>query len=207
MAVLSIYDLGIMSPVKGARLNGLNGVKRRRRQKLRKYSLEIQKLPKSVKRLRYVKINRLNDFFRRLLTELTTPLECLFATVDIERTEQGAQTLFELKHHLQDIKNIFLDPKVSKSILNHMERILERGEDMGTVEQMTLTHSVTLMRNILHIPEENRSESTRGSESNSETSPDCTSGEANSGDTPIEMINYGANEDKNNPTVNTTPQK
>ena len=139
------------------------------------------------------------------MTELTTPLECLFATVDIERTEQGAQTLFELKHHLQDIKNVFLDPKISKSILNHMERILEKGEDMGTVEQMTLANSVTLMRNILHIPE---SESSRDTNStNSETSPDCTSGEANSGDTPIEMVNYGANADKNNPTGNTTPQK
>lgn len=127
--------------------------------------------------------------------------------MDIERTEQGANTLFELKHHLQDIKNTFLDPKMSKSILSHMEKILEKGEDMGTVEQMTLTNSVTLMRNILHIPEDNRRESSRDTNSTNSESPDCTSGEANSGDTPIEMVNYGGNGDKTNPNGNATPEK
>ena len=145
------------------------------------------------------------------MTELTTPLECLFANVDIENTEQGTNTLFELKQHLQDIKNVFLDPKISKSILNHVEKILEKGsEQMGIREKHMLANSVTLMRNILHIPEDNRESSdTKSTNSANSESPDCTtSGEANSGDTPIDMVNYGDNEHKQANGANAnTPRK
>ena len=132
----------------------------------------------------------------RLMTELTTPLECLFANVDMESTEQGANTLFELKQHLTDIKNVFLDPKISKSILSNMEKILEKqkGDTMGFREKHTMVNSVTLIRNILHIPEDGQ----EGSDtSNPSESPDCTSGEGNSGsgDSPVQLVNYGDSEE------------
>ena len=85
---------------------------------------------------------------------MTTPLECLFASLDVERSDEGAHTMYELKQHLSDIKNVFLDPRIDKSVLNHMERILNKGVDMTMNEKHLLVNCLTLLRNLLHIPEE-----------------------------------------------------
>ena len=145
--------------------------------------------------------------FFRLMTELTTPLECLFANVDMESTEQGANTLFELKQHLTDIKNVFLDPKISKSILSNMETILEKKqgsqEPMGFREKHMMTNSVTLIRNILHIPEDGQEGS--DTSNTSESSPYCTSGEGNSAGSGDSAIRESESEE--NKQVNNRPRK
>ena len=141
------------------------------------------------------------------MTELTTPLECLFANVDMESTEQGANTLFELKQHLTDIKNVFLDPKISKSILSNMETILEKKqgsqEPMGFREKHMMTNSVTLIRNILHIPEDGQEGS--DTSNTSESRPYCTSGEGNSAGSGDSAIRESESEE--NKQVNNRPRK
>ena len=84
--------------------------------------------------------------------DLTTPLECLFANADVDQSEEGAHILFELRQHLSEIKNIFLDPRISKSILLQLERLLTKA-DLCLNEKHCLMNSITLMRNVLHIPE------------------------------------------------------
>ena len=136
-----------------------------------------------------------NEGFYRLLVDLTTPLECLFACPDVERSDEGAQTIFELKQHLSDLKNIFLDPRVSKSILLHIERIVNKSSQEVS-ERQCVVACVTLLRNILHIPEmrPNVPNSTN-TDTNTTESPISTNGDgdANSGDgeTPLEEDAYG----------------
>ena len=66
--------------------------------------------------------------FFRLMADLTTPLECLFANPNMEGTsEEGTYAIYELKQHLSDIKTVFLDPKIAKTVLTHMTRLLEKG--------------------------------------------------------------------------------
>ena len=57
--------------------------------------------------------------------ELTTPFECLFAGLDFERNEDGAHMLFEHKQFLSDVKNVFLDSRIAKSIMTQLENLLE----------------------------------------------------------------------------------
>ena len=66
-----------------------------------------------------------HNFFR-LMADLTTPLECLFANME-GASEEGTYAIYELKQHLSDIKTVFLDPKIAKTVLTHMTRLLEKG--------------------------------------------------------------------------------
>jgi hypothetical protein len=105
--------------------------------------------------------------------DMTTPLECLFASVGIDKSEEGAQTVFELKQHLSDIKNIFLDPRIARSILIQVERLLNRSDDILSCERNCLINCVTLLRNVLHIPETspNGSENDENDDSSQNNSP------------------------------------
>ena len=90
------------------------------------------------------------------MADLTTPLECLFASPNIHgNSDEGAYAIYELKQHLSDIKSVFLDPKIAKAILTHMERILNKGDSpMSLTDKHVLVNCVILLRNILHIPED-----------------------------------------------------
>lgn len=105
-------------------------------------------------------------------------MECLFANVNVERSDEGAHTMYELKQHLSDIKSLFLDPKTAKSVLNHLERILNKGIDMTMNEKHLVVNCVTLLRNILHIPEE--CPSPNSSENSGETTESPVSTQENS---------------------------
>ena len=130
----------------------------------------------------------------KLLADMTTPLECLFASLNVERTDEGAHTMYELKQHLSDIKNLFLDPKIAKSVLNHMERLLNKGVDMSPNEKHLMVNCVTLLRNILHIPEEGPGPLSSGEASGGTTeSPNSTNSGDGDGETPI-LDDFGVNE-------------
>jgi hypothetical protein len=106
----------------------------------------------------------------RVLVNFTTPLECLFSTEELSQTEEGQQTLFELEQHLSEAKNLFLDQRVASNVLEVMDRTLADIRDKFTASSDCPTSSaeeerlvtdcrsvascVTLLRNILHIPDD-----------------------------------------------------
>ena len=97
--------------------------------------------------------------------ELTTPFECLFAGLDFERNEDGAHMLFEHKQFLSDVKNVFLDSRIAKSIMTQLENLLENdAADLKNHEKHCIVNSITLIRNVLHIPEPDNNGSNNSSE-------------------------------------------
>jgi len=114
----------------------------------------------------------------KLMADLTTPLECLFANQNMGGTyDESAYAVYQLKTYLSDIKNEFLDPKIAKTILTHMSRILEKGVTrMTTIDKHVLVNCVILLRNILHVPEDGMKIRT----TNSDTSTNTTSNEDSS---------------------------
>ena len=92
-------------------------------------------------------------------------MECLFGGIYVDRSDGGSHVFYELVQHLSDTKNIFLDPRLSKSILTQMERLLSKEtEEMALTEKHCLLNCITLLRNVLHIPD--NSESSTNSNSN-----------------------------------------
>ena len=103
--------------------------------------------------------------------ELTTPFECLFAGLDFERNEDGAHMLFEHKQFLSDVKNVFLDPRIAKSIMTQLENLLENDDacDLKNHEKYCIVNSITLIRNVLHIPEPDKTPDSNSENTNSAT--------------------------------------
>ena len=55
---------------------------------------------------------------------LLTPIECLCSIEDLNRTEEGQQTLFELQQQLSDAKSVFLDQRITRNILEFVDKEL-----------------------------------------------------------------------------------
>jgi hypothetical protein len=129
----------------------------------------------------------------KLMADLTTPLECLFANPNMEGTsDETTYAIYELKQHLSDIKSVFLDPTIGKTILNHMTRILERGDrNMTIIDKHILVNCVILIRNILHIPEDGTKTRTTSNSESTTNLAETTSGEdTSSSETPL-ILNKG----------------
>ena len=95
--------------------------------------------------------------------EMTTPLECLFVSMDhMDHSDEVTHILFELKQHLSEIKNIFLDSRISRSILTQLEKLLNKSTPLSHNEKHCLLNCITLMRNVLHIPENASSSNSNG---------------------------------------------
>ena len=56
--------------------------------------------------------------------ELTTPLEGLFPVDEVSRTKEGQTTITHLTQHLSDLKDIFLDKRLTKVIIEYVENTL-----------------------------------------------------------------------------------
>ncbi len=48
------------------------------------------------------------------------------ATEELAQTAEGQQTLYELQQHMSEAKNIFLEVKVAKNIMQVMDDMLEK---------------------------------------------------------------------------------
>ena len=44
----------------------------------------------------------------------------------LKSTEEGLQIIHEIELHLFEVKNAFLDPKVSKVVMSHAEKLLNK---------------------------------------------------------------------------------
>ena len=56
--------------------------------------------------------------------ELSKPLERVFSIEEVKRTVEGQQTIMDLQQHLSDIKDIFLDKRLTKVIIEYVENTL-----------------------------------------------------------------------------------
>ncbi|XP_037917085.1 protein timeless isoform X2 [Hermetia illucens] len=91
----------------------------------------------------------------RILVNLTVPVECLFSVDVMYRTEVGRHTIFELNKLLITSKEAFLEPKSTKAIIDYMKSILESDTKLTMSQCDTMNNCLLLLRNILHIPENN----------------------------------------------------
>jgi timeless protein len=89
----------------------------------------------------------------RLLVNLTVPIECLLSHDVMNRTEIGRHTIYELNRLLFTSKEVFVDLKITKAIIDHMKTILETDHKLSLAQCESINNSLLLFRNILHIPE------------------------------------------------------
>lgn len=100
-----------------------------------------------------IKDSQIIDSAVRLMVNLTVPIECLLSAEVMIRTDIGRHTIYELNHLLYTSKEVFVDTKVTKSIIDHMKNILETDHKLSIEECESVSNCLLLLRNILHIPE------------------------------------------------------
>lgn len=88
----------------------------------------------------------------RILSNLTTPVECLLPIDIMSKTDAGRNTILELKWLLESCKETFLDPRTTRCVVNHIKEVVSKDENLTNSDIETLNDSLTLLRNILHIP-------------------------------------------------------
>nr|AGZ88039.1 TIMELESS [Belgica antarctica] len=89
----------------------------------------------------------------RLLVNLTIPIECLLSVDVMSRTEIGRHTIYELNRLLITSKEVFIDSKATKAVIDWMKVILENDHKLSTEQCESINNCLLLLRNILHIPE------------------------------------------------------
>lgn len=89
----------------------------------------------------------------RLLVNLTIPIECLLSVEVMSRTEIGRHTIYELNRLLITSKEVFVDSKATKAVIDRMKVILENDHKLSPEQCESVNNCLLLLRNILHIPE------------------------------------------------------
>lgn len=97
--------------------------------------------------------SKVTDCAIRLLVNLTVPFECLLSVEVMSRTEIGRHTIYELNRLLYTSKEIFVDLKATKAIIDHMKTILENDQKLSSSQCESINNCLLLLRNILHIAE------------------------------------------------------
>lgn len=93
------------------------------------------------------------DGVLRLMVNLTVPIECLLSVEVMSRTDIGRHTVYELNHLLITSKEVFVDPRTTRAIVDHMKNILESDNKLSLPQCDSINNCLLLLRNILHIPE------------------------------------------------------
>lgn len=47
------------------------------------------------------------------------------AVEEVCQTQEGQQTVYELQQHMNEVKNVFMDPKLTKNILHVTDKTLQ----------------------------------------------------------------------------------
>ena len=72
-------------------------------------------------------------FIDSVLVNITTPVECLMSSNKLRNSKEGLQIIHEIEVHLFEVKNAFLDPKVSKAVMGHAEKLLEKVSEFQLI--------------------------------------------------------------------------
>ncbi|XP_055541852.1 protein timeless isoform X2 [Wyeomyia smithii] len=89
----------------------------------------------------------------RLLVNLTVPVECLLPLDSVSATEIGRHTVFELNKLLITSKEVFVELKTTKAVIDHMKCLLETDGKLSVESCDSINNCLLLLRNILHVPE------------------------------------------------------
>lgn len=102
-----------------------------------------------------VKDPKLIDMMVRILVNLTMPVECLFSTKVMMRTEIGRHTVSDLTSLLMSCKESFTDARATRAVVEHMKNVFDKGNKLQFAQCDSINNCLLLLRNILHIPEMN----------------------------------------------------
>lgn len=93
----------------------------------------------------------------RILVNLTFPIECLLNVDLTSKTDYGQYTIFDINKLLATTKVAFTDLRVSKAILCFLKKNLsvEPKGKLSQEQRTNISDGLLLLRNILHIPENN----------------------------------------------------
>ncbi|KAF6208323.1 hypothetical protein GE061_016777 [Apolygus lucorum] len=89
----------------------------------------------------------------KLFAELTTPVESLLLVDVMSKSDAGRSTIIELNWLLYSAKESFLEPKATRRIVDIIRMLLDEGVEPNSANEDTLTDCISLLRNILHVPE------------------------------------------------------
>lgn len=101
----------------------------------------------------YATTAKLIDMMVRILVNLTMPVECLFSTKVMMRTEIGRHTVSDLTTALLLYKECFTDARATRAVVEHMKNVFDKGNKLQFAQCDSINNCLLLLRNILHIPE------------------------------------------------------
>lgn len=100
-----------------------------------------------------VKDPKLIDIMVRILVNLTIPVDCLFSTKVMMRTEIGRHTVSDLTALLLSCKECFTDARATRAVVEHMKNVFDKGNKLQFAQCDSINQCLMLLSNILHIPE------------------------------------------------------
>ncbi|XP_053625997.1 protein timeless isoform X2 [Plodia interpunctella] len=97
----------------------------------------------------------------KILLNLTIPVECLLSVELITQTDFGRHYVFEINNLLTATKTAFTDHRTTRVIIDFLKKNIDNEQKTKlSVEQCTnISNCLILLRNILHIPEDNSGQS------------------------------------------------
>ncbi|KAG8232642.1 hypothetical protein J437_LFUL012602 [Ladona fulva] len=96
---------------------------------------------------------KIMDATIRVLVNLTLPVECLLSLETLSQTKCGRQTISDLNHLLEIVKQAFVDPRVTSCLIQRMRSTIDMGRKLLAEECESIGNCLLLLRNILHIPD------------------------------------------------------
>ncbi|XP_071541193.1 protein timeless isoform X2 [Panulirus ornatus] len=87
----------------------------------------------------------------KVLQELMTPVECLMPAEVMRRNHEGQRIIHELESSIVMAKKLFLDTRVTKSIIDLMSSVLQDSKILSLPECELINQCLLLVRNLLHV--------------------------------------------------------
>lgn len=105
----------------------------------------------------HAKEDKTVELLIQILVNITIPIECLLNVDLISRTDYGRYTVFDINNLLATAKVAFTDLRVSKALFDFLKKNseVELKENLSEQQRTNVSNCLLLLRNILHIPEDN----------------------------------------------------
>lgn len=101
------------------------------------------------------------ELLTKILVNLTIPVECLLSVELISQTDFGRHTVYEINNLLASTKAAFTDHRTTRIVIEFLKKNVDIDQKAKlSLEQCTnISNCLLLLRNILHIPEDNSGQS------------------------------------------------
>ncbi|KAG6454028.1 hypothetical protein O3G_MSEX008488 [Manduca sexta] len=109
----------------------------------------------------HTKDDKTTELLIRILVNLTIPIECLLSVDVISQNDFGRHTIFEINNLLTSTKVAFTDHRATRVIIEFLKKNVdfEQKSKLSAEQCTNISNSLLLLRNILHIPEDNSNQS------------------------------------------------